>query len=54
MVAELEMLLDGPNGTHTRIRCMCHILNLVVKVCHLLKCVEALLIRCVGDTLTVF
>ncbi len=33
MISALETLLPGPAGQHTRIRCMCHILNLVVKVC---------------------
>ena len=33
LISELEFrLANGQNGTHTRIRCICHILNLVVKV----------------------
>ncbi|RDX54383.1 hypothetical protein OH76DRAFT_1341472, partial [Lentinus brumalis] len=32
MIAALEHLLPGPSSERTRIRCMCHILNLVVKV----------------------
>lgn len=36
-VSELEYLIpDSPSGSHTRIRCVCHILNLVVKVCLLM------------------
>lgn len=33
VVSELEMLMpDAVSGSHTRIRCICHIFNLVVKV----------------------
>jgi hypothetical protein len=33
MLAELEFLIpDGVSGVHTRIHCICHIINLVVKV----------------------
>ena len=32
MVASLETMLAGPAGSHTRVRCICHIFNLCVKV----------------------
>lgn len=33
MLSELEILCpESASGVHTRIRCICHILNLVVKV----------------------
>ena len=31
---ELDTRLGGANGVETRVRCLAHILNLVVKVCH--------------------
>ncbi len=33
MIRALGRRLPGPAGPHTRIRCLCHILNLCVKVC---------------------
>ncbi|KAH8109784.1 hypothetical protein DFH11DRAFT_1515225, partial [Phellopilus nigrolimitatus] len=32
LISELELALDSHNGSHTRIRCFAHVLNLVVKV----------------------
>ena len=32
MLANLETMMEGAHGTHTRIRCICHVFNLAVKV----------------------
>jgi hypothetical protein len=32
MLAELETSMEGNHGVHTRIRCICHVFNLAVKV----------------------
>ena len=60
MLSALEALnLESMSGVHTRIRCICHILNLVVKVSHPFKldCVwdlEALTISFLGHFVTIF